>query len=73
MAKWRIEKNFHKDKARKTIYSGTATFCWRLEIRVVLSCYPKARLDVNAHLPASLTLYLCLGSYSLLFLFRFRL
>lgn len=33
----REKKNFHVDKARKTIYSGTATFCWRLRTRVVLS------------------------------------
>lgn len=41
-----------------------------------LSCPvdPKARLDLNAHLPASLTLYLCLvDTLSLLFLFPFRL
>lgn len=31
------KKSFHQDKARKAIYSGTATFCWRFEIRVVLS------------------------------------
>lgn len=59
MARWRIEKNFHKDKARKTIYLGTATL---LKFSLALrnsSCpvllLPKRGLIRMSFLPLSLS------------------
>lgn len=50
MARWRIEKKAFTQTRRE-----------RLSTRALLLVDPKTRLDLNAHLPASLTLYLCLG------------
>lgn len=61
MAKWRIEREekTFKDKARKTIYLGTATLSMSAGAsRFGLSCLvdAKTRLGINAHLRASLYL-----------------